>query len=211
MAKRNKMLRKVLVAMCSAVLLVGATVGVTMAYLQSKTEVVTNTFTVGKVNITLDEAAVNVYGETESANPRRVTANSYKLIPGHEYTKDPTIHVAEGSEKCYLFVKVTNDITTIEAVPTIATQMTKTNGWKQLVVDDETITNVYYLEDPIDARTEAQDVQVFGSFKLSDEVDYNGIEDYLNKTIKVQAYAVQSDGFDTAVDAWKSASTTWNN
>ena len=49
---------KALVLTLCAVLLVVATVMGTMAYLTS-TDTVTNTFTVGKVAITLDEAKVN--------------------------------------------------------------------------------------------------------------------------------------------------------
>ena len=42
-----------------AVLLVSLSVGATLAYLTSTTQTVKNTFTVGKVNITLDEVKVN--------------------------------------------------------------------------------------------------------------------------------------------------------
>ena len=55
--KMNKKLRRILLTVCSAALLVCVTVGATVAYLTS-TETVTNTFTVGKVDITLDEAAI---------------------------------------------------------------------------------------------------------------------------------------------------------
>ena len=89
-------------ALC-AVLLVVSTVFVTMAYLTSKTDVVTNTFTVGKVTITLDEAKVTADGE-KVQGADRVKENKYHLIPGHFYVKDPTIHVANGSEECWLFV-----------------------------------------------------------------------------------------------------------
>lgn len=204
MAKRNKMLRKVLVTMCSAVLLVGATVGVTVAYLTSKTEVVTNTFTVGNVEITLDEANVDVYGNTEGTT--RVTANDYKLIPGHTYVKDPTIHVEKGSEACYLFVKVINDIADIEADTKIAAQMA-TNGWVELSEQE----NVYYLNriiNALDAENDI-DVKVFESFKLDGSVANEVVAAYAGKTITVQAYAVQADGFGSAALAWASAPATW--
>ena len=87
MKKKTKALMLVL----CAVLLVTASVLGTMAYLTSTDEVV-NTFTVGQVAITLDEAKVNPDG-TAVTPAERVKANAYHLLPGHAYTKDPTVHV----------------------------------------------------------------------------------------------------------------------
>ena len=96
MKTRSKAL---LLTLC-AVLLVAASVLGTMAYLTS-TDTVTNTFTVGKVEITLDETDVT------NPNGPRVKANSYKLMPGTTYTKDPTVTVKAGSEESYVRMKVT--------------------------------------------------------------------------------------------------------
>lgn len=96
--------KALLLTLC-AVLLVAASVLGTMAYLTS-TDTVTNTFTVGKVEIKLDEAKVTTDGiPVEGAG--RVTANSYKLMPGTTYTKDPTVTVKAGSEESYVRMKVT--------------------------------------------------------------------------------------------------------
>lgn len=91
--------KALLLTLC-AVLLVAASVLGTMAYLTS-TAKVENTFTVGKVEITLDETDV-----TNPTGPR-VTENSYKLMPGTTYTKDPTVTVKAGSEESYVRMKVT--------------------------------------------------------------------------------------------------------
>ena len=96
--------KALLLTLC-AVLLVAASVLGTMAYLTS-TDTVTNTFTIGKVEIKLDEAKVNADGiPVEGA--ARVTENSYKLMPGTTYTKDPTVTVKAGSEESYVRMKVT--------------------------------------------------------------------------------------------------------
>ena len=103
--------KALLLTLC-AVLLVAASVLGTMAYLTS-TDTVTNTFTVGKVEIKLDE--------TDVTNPTgsRVQANSYKLMPGTTYTKDPTVTVKAGSEEAYVRMKVTfNNATEIIALCT---------------------------------------------------------------------------------------------
>lgn len=96
--------KALLLTLC-AVLLVAASVMGTMAYLTSN-DTVTNTFTVGKVAIKLDEAKVTTDGTlVEGAD--RVKENSYKLLPGGTYTKDPTVTVLDGSEESYVRMKVT--------------------------------------------------------------------------------------------------------
>ena len=97
--------RKALLLSLCAVLLVVASVMGTMAYLTSS-DTVTNTFTVGKVQITLDEAAVNLDG-TPIEGAARVKQNSYKLLPGHTYNKDPMVTVLKGSESSYVKMTVT--------------------------------------------------------------------------------------------------------
>ena len=220
-----KKAKKILALLLCAVLLVGASIAGTMAYLTSQATV-TNTFSVGSVNITMDEASVDVYGkqlykaaeegkEAEKAD-RDTDGVAYKLIPGHEYIKDPTIHVTAGSEPCYVFVKVVNGIKNVEAIDsavegaeatTIAGQMAK-NGWKELTIDNAKVDNVFYKEAAVDARETVQDVAIFASFKIADNAD---VSDYGSATIAVTAYAIQADGFENAQAAWAAnfgASTT---
>ena len=75
MKARNKIL---LLALCMAALIAVSVLG-TMAYLTS-TDTVTNTFTVGKVAIKLDEAKVNADGSLVE-NADRVKANYSPVIP----------------------------------------------------------------------------------------------------------------------------------
>ena len=185
---------KALTLSLCAVLLVVTTVFATMAYLTSQ-DSVNNTFTVGKVEITLDEAQVNDYGvPTDPA--ARVESNTYKLIPGRTYTKDPTVHVAADSEDCWLFVKVENGLVNAEAAKdtTIAAQMAE-NGWSLL---GET-GNIYAYRTTVSAGA---NITVFGSFTISDDAD---VADYATAAINVTAYAIQADGFETAADAWAAA------
>ena len=150
---------KVLLLTLCAALLVCATVLATMAFLTDTAEV-KNTFTVGNVDITLDEAKVTVYGKADGTD--RVIENDYKLIPGKTYTKDPTVTVATGSEDCYLFVKVENDIanalisTSTNDTKTIADQM-EDNGWTLLSGS----SNIYYQQD---AKKADDKVPVFSTF-----------------------------------------------
>ena len=113
---KNSKLRRVLLLLACAVMLVSLSVGATLAYLTS-TDSVKNTFTVGQVKIKLDEADVKTDGTYEKDHDQRVKANEYHLLPGHEYIKDPTVTVLKGSEKCYVRTIVTvNNIADLKAI-----------------------------------------------------------------------------------------------
>ncbi|MGN1413016.1 MAG: SipW-dependent-type signal peptide-containing protein [Anaerovoracaceae bacterium] len=187
--------KKTILMLACAVMLVLVSVMGTMAYLTS-TDIVTNTFTVGKVAITLDEAKVDTDGiVVTGSGAGRVKANSYKLMPGHEYTKDPTIHVSSDSEESWLFVKVENGISAIEdTASTIAAQMAA-KGWTP--VNGE--TNVYAYNTKVTANAE---IKVFEKFKIAGDA---ATSNYANAQIKVTAYAVQADTFATAEAAWAAA------
>lgn len=190
-------IRKALTLVTALALTAALAVGGTLAYLTAQTDTVTNTFTVGNVSITLDEAKVDVYGNVDENTTDRVTANTYKLIPGHEYIKDPIVTVEANSEDCYVFVKIENDISGIEdSSNTIENQVTTTNGWTKL----DGVTDVYYQE--VAASNEDQELAVFGSFKIASDAE---VADYSGKTIDITAYAIQQDGFDDAAAAWEAA------
>lgn len=83
-------------------------VGGTLAYF-TDTDDVKNTFTMGKVDITLDEAKVDKDGQAPKEDDR-VQENDYtttNMVPGYEFDKDPTIHVLKGSEESYIFLDMT--------------------------------------------------------------------------------------------------------
>ena len=188
-------MKKTLTVLLALVLVIAMSVAGTMAYLTS-TDTVTNTFTVGNVAITLDEAPVDANGA--ATNGARVKENTYKLIPGHTYDKDPTVHVAAGSEDCWLFVKVTNEITAIEAdTNKVASQMT-TKGW---TLEDAT-NNIYSYNRTVSA---GENIPVFTNFTVSGTVDNTTLAGYANKTIVVKAYAVQADNFSSAAAALEAA------
>jgi len=199
-----KKAKKILVMVAALALTAAIAVGGTLAYLTSTTETVENTFTVGKVKITLDEAVADEYGVVEDYDDR-TDGNEYKLIPGHNYKKDPTVHVVAGSEECYLFVEVVNGISGIEADTTVADQMAA-KGWTQVE------GNIYVYNETVDAREaeEPIDVVVFEEFTLADDADvasYADDEGNVTANITIKAYAVQADGFEdsTAAEIWDAA------
>lgn len=198
---------KALLLMLCAVLLVAASVLGTMAYLTS-TDTVTNTFTVGNVKITLDEKDVDDDNNTSDNvtvdGVVRDKANSYKLLPGHTYTKDPVIRVDANSEDCYLFVKVANEITAIESTEegkSVAAQMAA-KGWD--AVEGQIGLYVKMKDGAPEVVNGGTNVSVFDEFTVAGTVNNTTLASYANKTITVNAYAIQADGFDgkTASQIW---------
>ena len=188
--------------LCAVMLVVGSVFG-TYAYLTSQTQVIKNTFTVGNVAITLDETKTDEYGKAGDPVVRwsDVEGNTYKLIPGHTYTKDPKITVSADSEDCWVFIKVENGLADIEMTgdsskPTIVEQMTAA-GW--VAVE----TNVYAYT--VEALSEGDEVTAFTSFTIKGDKGYADVSAYGNATIKVTGYAVQADGFAIAQAAWTAA------
>lgn len=208
--------KKILALALCAVMLVGASVAGTLAYLKASTEVVHNTFTVGNVSFdldsALDEALVDPYGvpssktetEDEEGNKvvtwdevaleeaERVTENQYKLIPGHTYTKDPIIHMADDSEDAYVFVEVVDGLAAIEDDTTIAAQMTA-KGWAQIAENSTIWCKVDENGKPV-AVAGGADVPVFDNFTLKNDAD---VSRYETAEITIKAYAVQADGWET--------------
>ena len=109
--KKVKQLLLVAVAM---ILVSAISIAATFAYLYDDSETARNTFTIGKIELHLDEAKVNEDGkpvdengnEVALADAPRVLNNHYKLLPNRTYIKDPTVYVEEGSEPCILFVLI---------------------------------------------------------------------------------------------------------
>ena len=187
-----KKTKKTIGLILGVVLLIGTSVLGTMAYLTSN-DTVKNTFTVGNVAITLDEADVNDDG-TVIAGANRVKANTYHLIPGHEYTKDPIIHVAADSEDCWLFVKLENGLKGIIAETTIEAQM-KSHDWELVKGEANVYKRAMHKKSSI-----VTDIDVFDNFTLNPDAV---VANFGDANITVTAYAIQADGFETADLAWE--------
>ena len=182
-------------ALC-AVLLVVTTVFATMAFLTSK-DSVTNTFTVGNVAITMDEADVKTDGSYETDKDSRVDANVYHLIPGHTSIKDPTIHVNENSEACWVFAKIENGLGNAAALAMNSTE-NQTGYWTEI---DET-NHIWAYSVALNAGESS--AALFETFTVDNNAN---VSEYQNAEIVVSGYAIQADGFATANAAWEAAGT----
>ena len=207
-----KTAKKAMLMTLCAIILVVATVFGTMAYLTSTDEVV-NTFTVGNVEIKLDEAPVDENGKATAGD--RVKANSYKLLPGLTYDKDPTVTVLMGSETSYVKMTVTfskaNELDAIFA-PTGANLIEIFGGYdaskwtyKDNTKDaaNNTRTYEFWYKDVVGAS--ADDVALaplFTTITVPSSITKDQLATIEGLTITVNAYAIQADGFATADLAW---------
>ena len=207
------MKKKTVALLLVLVLAYGAAMGGTIAYLTDSAEVV-NTFTVGKVQIKLDEADVKPDGTYEENHDSRVEANSYKLMPGHTYIKDPTVTVEKGSESSYvrMLVTLSNASALKEVFGANFLPENYVKGWDSATwiasgitenTTDNTITYEFRYKETVAAPT--ADVvldDLFEEFTVPGTVDNNQLDKLSEMTITVVAHAIQADGFDTADAAW---------
>ena len=199
---KNSKLRRILLTLACAVLLVSLSVGATLAYLTSTPTKVTNTFVVGEVKIELDEADVDG-SKTNVTTEGRDKENAYHLYPAKTFDQDPTVHVLTGSEKCYVFVKVENgiaDIETEEEGKTIAEQM-EAKGW--FAVPGYESQNIYYYgsETKATIAEAGNNLIVFEKFTIASDVQAAELATYATAQIVITAYAIQEDGFDATKPA----------
>ena len=183
------MKKKILVACLCVALAVLTIAGTTLAYLTAKTDDVVNTFTVGNINISLDET-------------KGGTNKEFKMVPGCTIDKDPVVTVKVNSEDCWLFVKVLKSTNLDEFITyTIA------NGWTALTGVD----GVYYRG--VDAATTDTSFNVLtgNQVTVKDTVTKPMMDAITNgtttkPTLTFTAYAIQKAGFTTAADAWAEVS-----
>ena len=172
-------MKKKVLSIVAVVLVLCCAIGGTLAWLTDRTASVTNTFTVGDINIELTETTTN-----------------YKMVPGNTITKDPKVTVKANSEACWLFVKV-------EKSSNFDNFMTyeMADGWTAL----PDVAGVYYREEA--ATTTATELSVLkdNSVLVKDSVtkaDLNALTRDTFPTLTFTAYAVQKDNVADAATAW---------
>ena len=202
--------KKTLLMMVCAVMLVLVSVMGTMAYLTS-TDTVTNTFTVGNVQIKLDEAAANADGSL-IADAARVKANSYKLLPGHTYNKDPMVTVLKGSEESYVKMTVTfTKAAELDAIFAPGADMTSifkgydSTNWIYKGNTEDTTANTrtyeFWYKEAVAAPTADVPLDaLFDKIVVPGSITNAQLATIKDMTITVNAYAIQADGFEATAE-----------
>lgn len=198
--------RKALLLTLCAVLLVAASVFGTLAYL-TDTEAVTNTFTVGRVGLSLQEK-----GMTDPDNDG-VFGKVYHLLPGQTYEKDPTVTVDANSEESYVrmivTVKFENELTDAELAINLDSIFTGYDAtkWernaKAVSSDSKTITYEYRYYTTVTGGDNGNELEpLFTGFTVPGIYTNEQIAILDGMSIDVQAHAIQATGFDNADAAW---------
>jgi len=175
------MRKKLITAIIALSLVLSCMVGITVAWLSTKTTTVTNTFTPSDITITLDES----------------DGLDLQMVPGKIITKDPVVTVKGRSEACWLFIKI-DESANFDNFMTY-----ELDGWT--VVPGE--SNIYYRQVPASTADQAFHVIAGDTVTVRDTVTkqmMNALTADTYPTLKFTAYAIQQAGFDAAA-AWTEA------
>ncbi len=210
MKKKGKAL---ILASGAAVLVAGSVLG-TLAFL-TDTEQAVNTFTVGNVQIKLLETDTDG-SDSDGDGDGYDLKNEYKLVPGGEYTKDPTITVEEGSEEAYVRMILT--VHNTSAVKTIISDnnlgdfnaflggMDATKwipeGTAKENTDDNTLTYEYRYFETVDG-TDGELEPLFDTLIIPSALDGDELQSLVSGGFKivVDGHAIQATGFEGDDDA----------
>lgn len=184
--------RKFLVLLISVALVAAITITPTLSWLSDTSDRVVNTFAGGAISIVLDEAPVDAYGNEIEGD--RVTSNSYKYVAGATLDKDPTPTVLAGSESCYVFIFVENELG-----DDLFTLNIDTQSWLQVAQSGG--NTLYIYSSSVDASQLSQDIvlnPIFTQVQVSQELTQQDVEELGEKTICTTAYAVQTASLTSA-------------
>ena len=211
--------KKALAAIVAVALICCIAAGASLAYLQDKTTVAENTFTLGKVDIKLDETKLDDKGEPTDERTEEGNDN-YHLLPGQTVTKDPVVTVLANSEECYVRVFVTLDHADViyqiykDHNMTLDSALGFFGGYDNTVwtpvsmssadIQNDKITVEFRYKETVKTSTVDQPLPaVIQTVTLPSFVNNTDTEKLPNGfKVDVYAEAIQAAGFDDADAAW---------
>lgn len=169
------MKKRTLALLLALILCVGCAIGGTVAWLITKTDTITTTFTAGNINIELTET----------------TGNAFKFVPGAEIEKNPEVTVKANSENCWLFIEIVETNNPLADGQSQYIIYAIDNGWSAVPNQN----GVYYRK--VSSSTSDQAFAVLADNKVTvpssitkEQIDTLG--DF-QPTLKFTAYAIQSE------------------
>ena len=203
---------KVLSLVLAFVLVIGASVAGTLAWLQAKSNTVSNTFTSAELfanpasDFTLwEHKAEDTDGDgayTLNASSE-VTNNTYDILPGVNIPKNPTVDVVNLEEHAYLYIKVTND--TLTAIDGLSYSIDTANWTALTGYDGVYVYSGRNAEGNIIKATDVAKKTFTATILTNNQIvvadNYAGTSD--NISLSFEAYMVQATGNgDSAAAAW---------
>ena len=189
--------RMTAIALVICLLAIGI-VGATMSYFTDK-ETSTNTFTMGKVDITLTETSTpSDDGSILAGEPKNDGGYEYtKVLPGLVYSKKPTVTVEDGSVDAWVIVTAT--VPTVYDFDGLLTQTSDGYMLEKKTVGDKTTYYFYYNGVKVAGAAVTPFTQVTINPALTQEIAGEAFD------IVVNAYAIQKEGFTSAEAAYNTA------
>lgn len=189
MKEKKSVSMKAAIILVIAVLLIGCTVGGTLAWLIATTTPVQNTFVAGDIgDLDLDET----------------TGDKYIIIPGTEITKNPVVTFSGNNIKAYVFLKVDAPDWTVSTTDTTHTY-TMGNNEMSWVLKGWTVLEpgVYYKA--VDPNVDETWHLIDGDkITVSSSITKDTIKSF-ESSVSFTAYAIQQEGFPSVEAAWTAA------
>lgn len=210
----------------------------TLAYFTDKTEAIVNTFTVGKVNISLTEEEEDDWKVDEATNKPKTV-----LMPGGEYKKTPVIKVENDSQDAYVFATITldhasdfitavlnlrNNPTEAAAVIGEGVDVSDVNAlftallpkfvggfdmdtWEIVTTNMSDNAVTFVIADKTGSHKAGDEITIFESIKLPEELSEKTFAgtDFEGATITVMAGAIQAEGFEDYAEAGNALAAEW--
>lgn len=198
---------KAMVMILSLMLVVGLSVGGTLAWLTATSGEVKNTFTVGDIKIDIWEHDYNPDNNTLGTTTVKENKD-YKFVPGATLPKDPYVVVENGSEACWLFVTVDAKNNTSNNV-TIVNYTVDSAVWTQVPGK----TNVWYTQVSASEAAAGKTFNVLANKQVtvSDDVTKAMVTAITQSkpTLSFKAYAIQSANLSNDNGAVNTAEAAW--
>ncbi|MGY3746079.1 hypothetical protein ACWN8P_02380 [Vagococcus salmoninarum] len=163
----------------------------TYAFLSDQTALIANTFTVGKVGISLAEPA------WELAGPE------HKIVPGGTLEKDPTLTVKADSEESYVYLELdfSNDLAEFTAYY----ELDYHADW-ELIASTPQKKVFAYKETVATSKQGTTLPALFTTISFSEELTSETLSQLTAPQINVKGYAIQAQGIATALAGWQEVS-----
>ena len=193
--------KKLVIAVIALSLALICAIGGTLAFLVAETKPVTNTFTYGEITISLWENVLDENGNV--TDEKDYDGIEYgKIVPGDVVNKNPTVTVSNGSEPCYVYVLIENQL------GDAASYDIKEDVWEEIGRSENKLLYRYKVDDGIVNAADAEkNLVVFEKLVFSSDLDKNTIGALAGKNVVISAYAHQSD--NTTVDIANEAAIKW--
>lgn len=189
--------KKLVVAVVALSLALVTVIGGTLAFLLDESNVVTNKFTYGKIEIVL----------TEEKGANQTGMNFTNVVPGDVLEKDPVVTVNAGSEACYVYVLIDNQL------GDAASYNIDTTKWIEIQDYTNVTKKLYRYYEVVNALQGAKDLTVFTKLTFRSDLTSANLTSLKDKDVVITAYAYQAENLaETAADsitAANGAAKTW--